>query len=231
MKSEEIESIFQSIVHLNEKERAAVKQKNELSNQRMNRLYIWGVGVPLVLATTVGMTNKLTIQSDILNVAALLLLVLVYVGILALPFCEIISHRKDIIRFFKNPFKRMILNIKENTESDTQYISVFNEKSIDTLRFIKSQIELEKDTLMKKLGLILGAVEKVGLLPGILALLAMLSKLEAGQSEWVYALAYSIPFLHILGLALHSYIFQLNRVLLSLEHIIEIKENEDSEIF
>lgn len=45
------------------------------------------------------------------------------------------------------------------------------------------------------------------------------------QPEWVYAIAYATPALHVFGVAMHYLISRLERISSLIEYVIEIKEN------
>lgn len=225
MDSKSIDSLFRVVKQINNRERANSKNKSKTPNNRqVNRLFIELVIFPFCLAITIVLARKLFELGDWLINPALAMLALSYIGIVLHPIISVIINRKAFVRGILNPFYLLVDNAKSCSEVDAKLVRYLESKPIEHLNFLLLEINSEKSAFQKRISLTIGAIEKIGLFPGFLAMAVTLSKLGSGQPEWVYALAYATPALHVFGVAMHHLISRLERISSLLEYVIETKE-------
>ncbi|HDY7997715.1 TPA: hypothetical protein ACGUON_004710 [Vibrio vulnificus] len=103
-------------------------------------------------------------------------------------------------------------NAESNASTDMAHYRKLLSYSLEELRYLLLQLVSEKEAFSRRISLINGSIEKVGLLPGILALVVMFTKLPSEQSPpWVVGIALAIPFLHIFGVGMMFLISRLER--------------------
>lgn len=226
MDNKSVDSLFRVVKQISDRERAGSKRRAKTPNNRqINRLFIELVIFPFFLAITITLARKFFELGDWLINPALSMLALSYIGIILHPIISVVINRKAFFRGILNPFYLLMDNAKSCSEVDVKQIRYLESKSIEHLKFLLLEINSEKSAFQKRISLTIGAIEKIGLLPGFLAIAVTLSKLGSGQPEWVYALAYVTPALHIFGVAMHYLISRLERISSLIEYVIEIKEN------
>lgn len=226
MDSKSVDSLFRVVKQINDREREDSRKKaNSSSNRKVNRLFLELVIFPFCLAITIGLTRKFFDLDEWLIEPALAMLALSYIGIFLHFVISMTINRKFLIRGMSNPFYLLVDNAKSRSQVDVNLLHYLESKPIEQLKFLLLEINSENLAFQKRISLIIGAIEKIGLIPGFLATAVTLSKLDSGHPEWVYALAYATPALHIFGVAMHHIIFRFERISSLLEYVIETKES------
>ena len=99
---------------------------------------------------------------------------------------------------------------------DIVYLPRLMRKPLDTLELALLEVKAERDFFERRISLVVGAIEKIGLAPGLFAALISLQNLKPGQ-EWIYGLAYATPVLYIMGALAHFLVMRLDRMAKLLE--------------
>ena len=102
--------------------------------------------------------------------AFLILLLTWYVIIPTLQIMEIYADRDDLLQFFRNPNKIIIEGLYMTINSDCILANALKDKSIEALRLIKNRISVQQTAMVIRLGTLIGAIEKIGIIPGLITL-------------------------------------------------------------
>lgn len=148
-----------------------------------------------------------------------------YLGAISQPFVEIALRHKQVLAHIKQPFSIVLENVDTKLHMDQEFINRLAALSVNDLKLYLLELKFETADFRNRLGLILGAIEKVGFVPGLFAFAVTMSKLGEAQPIWVYGIAYASPILHIIGVGMHSLISKAERYARIIELVITCKES------
>lgn len=220
----ELDWWFTQIEELNREQQADAKQRARTpSNRLTGRLFLELVVLPAGLSIVLGLAVWTGIARW-LAVVSLYALALSYLGIFAYSVIALWLHRRSAGRLVFNPFAALIDNARTTAEIDRRYLDRFSRETLDSLRFVLMEVRAERTFFERRLGLLVGSIERVGLLPGVLAVVLLVTRLGSGQPDWVYAIAYATPILYIIAAMSHFLLMRLQRVVELLQMIIDRSE-------
>jgi hypothetical protein len=134
---------------------------------------------------------------EYIKLAFLLLMLFWYVAIPVVQIMEIVADGPEMLRFLRNPNKIVIEALSSVVEGDCELTRSLSTCSIDALKLVKSRLEAHHAAIEVRLGVMVGALAKVGIVPGLITLvLAASSKFE---SYITVPLAIFVFFLYILA--------------------------------
>jgi len=89
------------------------------------------------------------------------------------------------------------------------------------------ELKNQRLSLERRTGLLVGALEKVGIIPGIVALIAIYIRPELNKfpAVWVQSIAFGILAMYFMGAAAHVFMVRLDRYIMLLEMVIEAKKS------
>lgn len=219
-----VESLYQLAEEISDKEIKERKNINKKEDRRIFSYFVWICLAPFSAAVTLALANKWYFKEPFLGNVALFFLLFSYLAIMIQPFHSVWIFRKSIFRSIKNPFSVILNNSKIIASADNVLVEKLLDRPIEHLSFLRLELKAEKNALLKRISLVIGAIEKIGLLPGILALLVTLGRLGKSQPEWVYILAYVTPVFYVFGIVMHSLISRIERINMLIEYAIELKK-------
>ena len=225
MNENSIDSLYRVLFIINEKEIKLYKLKNKRDNRLAATSLVSGFSLAC-LSILLFIVNKFYFQSDVVKLISNLILLLSYITFFLQPFVMMWFNRGVIIKVFTNPLSIFLDNSKATAYNDLFAISRLSSKPVENLRFLKLELEAERTSLEKRVSLISGAIEKVGLIPGLLALIVTIGKLGGEQPSWVYGVAYSIPIFYFISTAIHMQVSKLERMEALVEEAIERSTKE-----
>ena len=103
-------------------------------------------------------------------------------------------------------------NIKKEALTDERFLADFVRLGKPTLELGLLEIKHEREFLSKRINLIVGPVDKLGILPGIISMVITLAKPVAGH-DWVMGLAYGYIGLVVLSLSFINLLVKYDRVI------------------
>lgn len=107
---------------------------------------------------------------------------------------------KNIKSFFTTPFKESIkTRLKPLSQYLGKHLPTIQQYTLATLKLAKASLELEHNNFPKRCGMVVGAIETIGFLPAILALIVAISTI-GNTSIWIYGFIICYLFFVILGL-------------------------------
>lgn len=220
-----LESLYLLIEEISDQEIKEQKNINKAQNRRIFSYFFWICLFPFIIAAMLALLNKYCFKESLIGDISLVILSFTYLAIMLQPLHSAWIFRKSIFLLFRNPFVIILNNSKNIAISDNASVKKLLEKPIDHLKFLSLELKAEHNAFTKRISLIIGAIEKIGILPGILALLVVFIRLgDKEQSEWVYVLIYINPALYIAGAGMHLLLNRLERINMLIEYIVEQKE-------
>ncbi|GHY84912.1 hypothetical protein VCSRO120_3534 [Vibrio cholerae] len=93
------------------------------------------------------------------------------------------------------------------------------------IKLVLSQLEEEKSDLVTRISLLVGSIDKIGLMPGLIALAASWDKIENIKYDWVLAIAYAVPVFYGFAIFGHLVVTKLQSHITLLELVVDEKEN------
>lgn len=177
------------------------------------RNYLWIFQVaPFCLAIALGVARKFCGAPEWVAAVGLIMLLGLYLASLAQPFLLAWVHRKALSKAARNPFDLLLENACSTAAVDVLLIPKLLRSPLEDIELLLLQLKAEKEFFERRLSLVVGSIEKVGLVPGLLAAGISLSNLKSDQSEWVVALAYATPLLYLFGAGAHFLLMRLDRM-------------------
>lgn len=139
------------------------------------------------------------------------LLLITYISGIAQPFLMLVLYRKSMKDFFKDPTRLIISNVSINSAVDRKYLSRLSRYPLLRLELVALELKSEKDAFDKRISLVVGAISRVGLVPGLFALLLTWQKTSM-SGGWLEIIAYSLPAFYIMGVWAHIHNLKLERI-------------------
>ncbi|MGN2411897.1 hypothetical protein [Pseudomonas syringae] len=122
-----------------------------------------------------------------------------YLVLLIYPLLGLWLYRDSVRKLLNAPFASLMqANVKTTLQIDAHYLPKLVGLSCDTLKLCALELKNERSALEKRTHLVTGAIEKIGIFPGLLALTVGLTALSKTLSsagilttrlDWVFALA------------------------------------------
>ena len=155
------------------------------------------------------------------------LIFLSYILFIFMPVSKIYKERKVIKYFFVMPLSSSIdLNIKTESFIDNEFLPELISLGKDTLEMGLMEIKHEREFLNKRITLLVGPIDKLGILPGIISMIIAISK-PAGMYDWVMGLAYGYIALIIISLSFFDLLVKYDRVIALTELALSRCVSED----
>ena len=192
---------------------------------RKIRKYIWiaGILLPVVLSVILFAIFYAGNYNSQLVYASLFLLLIAYIFTMLLPLIDVLSDKMWIRNMYKEPFTVIVNNAENAAYLDLGEYRRFLSFSNEELNYLKVQLLAEKDDLKRRVRLVNGSIDKIGLIPGAIALVIMLSKTPTANDAWLYSLASVSVILHLFGIGMFFLVSRLERVISLLDMAIQMK--------
>lgn len=227
-----IAPIFETIgkIHIFEK----IQYKN-LSDPRKAKLltpYFCVTVLTPIMAVVFGVIAYIT-GSNETKIAALGLLILGYLLLYFLPIFSAFVYRSTIRELFRNPLLPQLTNASIALISNNHFLPELLKYSLNELEIAAIELKTERDAFERRIGLIVGAIEKVGLGPGLLAAIAAIVKLQSdlkgvGVADWLIGAAYAVLGLFVFAMIGHMSIIKIDRALKLLDSAIAKKKIQET---
>lgn len=149
----------------------------------------------ILLSVLFALVYKVT-EFDWFKFISLFSLVLFYVSYYLQPFILMYENRRAISKAISNPIVIQLENASIKMPVRRRYQEYLMSRKIEDLKFTLDLLENQRRDFEHRVSLLVGSIDKLGLTPGLLALIASWDKLQNISYDWVLALAYIIPFLY-----------------------------------
>jgi hypothetical protein len=136
----------------------------------------------------------------------------------------------DIVKGIRNAKDSIINNSMEYADRDIQYVNDFYEYESSALKYVLVQVKSERAYWEKRVGSLVGALDKVGMIPALIALFAIYIRPEIKNlpAAWVLSIGLGIILLYAVGILSHIWMTRLDRAIMLIEMVIEAKKSEQS---
>lgn len=228
----EIPKPIMIINSLLEKEREERKKNNQSQQYaQVDRLFWILVAFPAVAAVMIAILSKIA-DLPWLYTTSISSVGLSYIGYTFYVTSSIWTSRSKIKEFVQNPLTPQLNSATAAITIDHAFLPKLQELTLLDLELTQLELKAERDGLEKRTGLVIGTIEKLGIVPGILTTVLAYHKIGSAESlgnQIVFALTFALPFLYIMGVVAHSSITKLDRLLKLIELSISKKKTEESE--
>ncbi|WP_449122958.1 hypothetical protein [Pseudomonas sp. MPG01] len=209
------------------------KQHKTSRNYRLGTQYFWFAMIsPSVLAVLLAVLGKSIHAYWLFNISWVLIAVS-YLALFFYPFMGVVLYRHSLRKVLAAPFASLLeWNVKTVMQVDAQYLPQLAALSQETLKLGALELKSERIGFEKRTYMVTGALEKVGIFPGSLALFIGISTLiktfdGAGISarmDWVFAVAVANVFFFFMCGYVQMMIVQYDRMIALTELAIELKK-------
>lgn len=197
-------------------------QKKESKSKLEFRAFILIIGL-VALSIILALLSHVFEYKPLL-LCSLILLMLTYCVFIITPFIFAYKNRSKIKKAFTLPFSSAInQNVKKEFIIDQRYLPELITLDKKELELGLLEIKHERNFLEKRILLITGPVDKLGILPGIISTLAATTKL-ADPNGWLMGITYGYIALVVLSLFFHQIMMHYDRMIALTELAILKKE-------
>lgn len=149
----------------------------------------------------------------VLGTVSILMLLASYLVILTYPLLGAWLYRGAIKSVFQAPFASILrANLEHPMQADSAHLPQL--VALPKIELQQGIMELKdaRRNFAQRTALVAGPIEKIGVLPGLLAMLATLQQFD-GQPEWVQAIAYANPLVFIMAVVAHHFLARYDRMI------------------
>jgi len=209
------------------------KPENIEKQKKLDWYFIVFIVLPCVLSIFLALIGYFS-ELNNFKISALIALLAAHLGILGAPFVGAWHYRDSIKGLFRNPLLPMQENAAATFSAFEHFIPILKSYSKTELDLTIASLKLERDALEKRVGLVVGAIEKVGLIPSaITALVALMKLSESGNTsewtDWYVGATYVLLGLYALAGFAHTSILRLDKMLRLIELALAKKKTHKFE--
>lgn len=234
----EIEMYFQIKADIEQAYKQTVKENRERYQSNVayridTNVFRFGVVAPSVLAILVALFGLIESLRWVFYVSWALISVS-YLSLFLYPFLCLWLYRASVKKLMTAPFASLLeLNVKTVMQVDAQYLYHLAALSYDTLKLGALELKSERASFEKRTLMVTGALDKIGIFPGLLALAVGITTLmktldSAGiltpRLDWVFAVAAANVFFYILFAYVQVMLTRYDRMIALTELAIETKK-------
>jgi hypothetical protein len=208
-------------------ERKSYKNLSSPKRRRYLNIYLYTTALLPIIAVIIVFIGYLH-KDDTLKIAALSFLIVSYLLIFFTPIFSAWVYRDAIRRFFQNTLLPQLTNSSIAIAASSHFMPQLMRCSRTELELTAIEFKAERNALEKRIGLIAGAIDKVGLGPGLIAAIAAVVKLQGdlkgfGAADWLMGAAYGVLGLYAIAAFGHMSILKIDRALNLLDLVIAKK--------
>lgn len=237
--SAEIEKYLQINAEIERSYKQALRNKRQQTragkDARLDRAYFrFALVGPSVLAIPLTIIGKWAQAYWLYNVSAGLIAVS-YLAMFFYPLLGVLLYRHSLKKAITAPFANLLeLNVKTLMQVEARYLPDLAALARETLKLGALELKSERDSLEKRTHMVTGALEKVGILPGLLALIVALSSLDdmlvrvgiAERTEWLLAIAATNTFFFVMCCYVQFMIVRYERMIALTELAVDCKDRQ-----
>jgi hypothetical protein len=220
MDKKRLEDVYRILEKQSASEEELRKKKSKEPGTRLAQYVFILVGVlPFTLALLIVAGHKV-LHGPLAKVVGLYLLLISCVAALVTPLIDMFANRRVLKQFLKDPWVLAHENVLEASAFDSETVVSLQGIGVEELAFAKLETTVEREALERRTALLVGAVEKAGILPSIIGFCVIILKIgETTQSAaqtnslpwWMLALTYAAIGLQLLAIAVHMVVIRMDR--------------------
>lgn len=132
---------------------------------RLLNRYVYAPG----LAALVLLALSLFTEWQGWRLAFLLVLLVSYIGLFGVSVADLFMRREELRTFLRNPLELFFDGATEALATDLELCDLLRNTSLDALNLVHVRFCYAQDAVRARTGMIAGAIDAVGLVPGILS--------------------------------------------------------------
>ncbi len=151
------------------------------------------------------------VEKGLLASFILSFLVVFYISVIVLPVVKYWADRSIILEMFFEPMNILLGNSEITFKVDARSVRKLKEFSVESLELFYLEIKSEREFFEQRILAIIGPVEKIGLIPGIVAAGLSFYNMNNEMFSWVTLLACLIPVFYSMGMSARFLVMRLDR--------------------
>jgi len=223
MKSSEIEKIFDSLVKYNSKYDANISSLFPSIKQWPGKLFYTFVIFPAALSIIFIIPAIYSGSSSLWKLSPLLSVALSYIGIVVCQVSLIFEQRKDLMDLARNASSVTLGAVRNECLKDLEVVESLLQYEKSSVDYVYKHLVVERQAFERRVGVLVGALEKIGIIPGIFTLLfAFWSKINLSPAPYIVeGAAIGVLFLYVMAFNFHFHFNRLDRYIGLFEYVIE----------
>lgn len=224
-----IETISELIEHENNLRKIG---NNAKEYAQINRLFWELIALPAGLSILIAIVGHYGDQPW-LYTTSIAALGLSYIGFVLYVIASTWLTRREIKKIFQNPLMPQLKIAATAINADQAFLPVLQKFPHLDLQIAQLEIKAERESLEKRTGIVLGALDKVGIAPGLLTTIIAYQKIKTTttvalneqplDNQIILALTIALPFLYLMGVVAHTSMSKLDRIIKIIELTITRK--------
>ncbi|AXI61935.1 hypothetical protein DLD99_16125 [Pseudomonas kribbensis] len=208
-------------------------QRKSNKTYRIEIQYFWLAMIsPSILAVLLAIISTFY-NAQWLYITSWGLIAMSYLALFLYPFIGIVLYRHSLIKVITAPFASLLeWNVKMVMHVDAQYLPQLISLPHETLKLGALELKSERCGFEKRTYMVTGALEKIGIIPGSLALFIGISTLTktldsvgvSASMDWIFAVTVANIFFFFMCGYVQMMLVQYNRMIALTELAVELKK-------
>ncbi|HIP68144.1 MAG TPA: hypothetical protein EYH06_06065 [Chromatiales bacterium] len=218
-KEEKVDKVFEILAEYNQRYSFSFSfGLDRLSN----KIYWVGVVGSSIVSVFTILLSMLFQDKSWFQLIWALLIVSAYFSLVAHAIALSFESRKEIKKFSRNPLDLILTQIKQDSIDDIALLNKLLVFEVPFLEYVNRQVKAERVAFERRVGVISGALEKVGILPGIISATVAIHKIYSNEGLPVYIqyIVIAILILYCFSIYFHHLFNRMDRYILVLETAI-----------
>ncbi|MCI5219156.1 MAG: hypothetical protein D3914_08195 [Candidatus Electrothrix sp. LOE2] len=227
--NEEVQEIYKFFMEFDKKTATPILEvKDVIHHPSTGKLAGCYVGIPLAI-TVVMYLLYLIFGCPVLKLLTLLAQLASYAGFIAIALFDSFTGIKKLFpelkAFITNPLITLFEGRISASKDNTRLLITLRKFSLESLQIAQEMIEQQRNSVLNRIAILTGALDKVGLLPGLASLyFAMTAK---GSPKIAMGMALAMSLLYLLAFVVHDALPRLGGYLRLLKLEINRRDAEE----
>lgn len=203
---------------------ATVKNTLPQIDKFSGKIFYWTALAPLIVGFCIIALFWFSGKKTSVGFIALILVSVGYLGIIAFQIALFIEEWEHITSLFRNPLTVILNRVEKETILDYTKLAAISDSERNVLRHVRRHLVTERESFERRIGVVVGALEKVGLIPGFVTLYLAWAKLEEQKYSIDIWVAVGVFILYFFAFYCHYLFTRMDRYIGTIDEIIEAKE-------
>lgn len=165
------------------------------------------------------------VKSNWVLISALGVSVVTYLCAIILLLEPLVLGVPSAYRIMQNPFDGLLARMHEASVNEAKYINELLAFEVIVLEYALTQYKAERNAFERRTAILAGTLEKVGIVPAMLAYFAVASTVLKDAGQFVVVIVWTVPAFYCLAFFGGMINLKMDRVLALLELSIKLKSN------
>jgi len=219
----DVDWVFTKLKQLNSHYDANTNNTLPNSDKISGKIFIRLVVAPFIVGVVLAGILYYFDKIQTLGAASLVLISVGYLGIIAFQISLVLENWTDIFGFLKNPLTILLARVQDETKLDYANLYELKEKSSLVLEHVQAHLKSERDSFERRVGVLVGALEKVGIIPGLITLYLAWLKFGSNDISLEPEIATGIFLLYFFAFYCHFLFSRLDRFIYTIDTVIDLK--------